>query len=67
MKSASRVCMRRYTCRMTSLLWLVPVVAAAGLAFWLQRWRRRQAERQRAAEERFAAMMAEVLSKRNKP
>ena len=52
---------------MTWLLWLVVIFAIVGPAFWLQRWRRQQAERERAAEERLAALMAEVLSKRNKP
>jgi hypothetical protein len=67
MKSASLVCTRRYTFRMTSLLWILAIVALAALAYSLQRWRRRRAERQRAAEARAAALMAEVLGKRPKP
>jgi hypothetical protein len=53
---------------MKLLLWTVLIAAAAGIAYWLRSWRRRHAERQRAAEQRLAALMAEVqASKRSKP
>jgi predicted negative regulator of RcsB-dependent stress response len=53
---------------MKLLFWIVLIAAAAGFTYWLRSWRRRQAERQRAAEQRLAALMAEVqASKRSNP
>jgi hypothetical protein len=64
MKSASRVCIGRYTFRVKLVIWLV-VLAAIGLfgyAIWS--WRRRWQERERASQERFAALLAEARPKK---
>jgi TolA-binding protein len=52
--------MRRYTFRMKALFWIVLIAGAAGCAYWWRRWRQREDERERAAEQRFAAAMAQV-------
>jgi hypothetical protein len=60
--------MRGYTFRMKFLLWVTLIAAAAGFAYWLRSWRRRRAQRQRASDERLAALMAELQDrKRTKP
>ncbi|HYG55565.1 MAG TPA: hypothetical protein VD965_09755 [Burkholderiales bacterium] len=45
---------------MTSLLWLALIGSIIGIAVWFWKLRERMRERQRASEERFAAMMAQV-------
>jgi hypothetical protein len=40
--------------------WFLAAAAVAGFVFWLRSWRRRQAERERAAEERLASFMAQA-------
>jgi len=59
MKSASRVCIARYTFRMKGLLWLVVIAALAGVAWMIARWRRQWLERQAAAEARLASFIAQ--------
>ena len=60
MKSASRVCTGGYTFRMRALTWLLVFAAIGVLGYALWTWRQRFVERQRAAEERFAAFMAQA-------
>ena len=45
---------------MKLLFWLLMIAAGAGLAFWWRSWRRRHAERERAAEERLVTFMAQA-------
>jgi hypothetical protein len=52
--------MRRYTFPMKTLLWLLVIGSIAGIAVWFWKARGRMRERERASEERFAAMMAQV-------
>jgi hypothetical protein len=52
--------MRRYTFRMKALFWIVLIAGVAGCAYWWRRWRQREDERERAAEQRFAALMAQT-------
>jgi type II secretory pathway pseudopilin PulG len=40
--------------------WVLLIVALAAVALLYMRWARRKAERERAAQERAAALMAEV-------
>jgi hypothetical protein len=61
MKSASWVCISRYTFRMKLLVWLSAIAGAAGLAYWFRSWRAREAQRSRASEERFASLMAQAM------
>jgi hypothetical protein len=60
MKSASWVCMARYTFRMKGLLWLVVIGALGGIVWLVARWRRQYAERQQAAEARLASFIAQA-------
>src|SRR3954468_3559875 len=60
MKSASSVCIARYTFRMKMALWFVMFVAVGGLAYGLARWRRQWRERQDAEEARLASFIAQV-------
>jgi hypothetical protein len=61
MKSASSVCIRGYTFRMKSLIWLLSLGIAAGVGYWLWSLSRKWEERKRAAEERFATFMAQTM------
>ena len=45
---------------MKALFWILVLAAAGGFAYWMQSWRRRQGERERAAEQRLAAFMAQA-------
>ena len=45
---------------MKALLWLLFIATVAGCAYWLRRWRQREGERERAAEQRFAALMTQA-------
>jgi hypothetical protein len=54
--------MRRYTFRMKALFWILLLAGAAGCAYWWRRWRQREDERERAAEQRFAAFVAQAKS-----
>lgn len=47
---------------MKLLFWVMLLAAAGGFAYWLQSWRRRQAERERAAEQRLASFMAQATT-----
>src|ERR1041384_8228080 len=62
MKSASWVCMCRYTFCMKIVIWLLGVAAIGVFVYGLVKWRRRSEELRRASEERSAAMMAEVMA-----
>lgn len=42
------------------MTWVLVLAVIAAAAFWFMRWQRRRAERERASEERFAALMAEA-------
>lgn len=53
--------MSRYTFRMKQVVWLIVVVIAGALAFWLWNWRGRRAALKRASEERLASFMAETM------
>src|SRR5260370_31277618 len=59
MKSASWVC-TRYTFCMKQVVWFVLLAVAGGFGYWLWRLRQRWQERSRAAEERFATLMAQA-------
>src|SRR4051812_10728213 len=62
MKSASSVCIGRYTFRMLkALLWLVVIASAAGIAMWLWRAQRRIVERREAEEARMASFIAQTV------
>ena len=50
---------------MKQLVWLVLLAIAAGSGYWLWRLRNRWLERSRAAEERFATLMAQATPKAN--
>jgi len=54
--------MSRYTFRMKQVVWLIVVVIAGALAFWLWNWRGRRAALKRASEERLASLMAETMA-----
>ena len=45
---------------MKQLVWLVLLAIAGGFGYWLWRLRQRWQERSRAAEERFASLMAQA-------
>lgn len=45
---------------MTLVFWLLIAAALAGIAFRWRSWRRRQAEREQAAEARLATLLAEA-------
>lgn len=47
---------------MKLLFWLLVIAVVAGFAYWLQSWRRRQAERERAAAERLASFVAQATA-----
>jgi hypothetical protein len=47
---------------MKSLMWVVAIAAIAALAYGIVSWRRRHAEIERAAEQRSAAFMAEMVA-----
>lgn len=47
---------------MNALFWFLLVAAAAGFVYWLRSWQRREAERQRASEERLASFMAQATA-----
>ena len=61
MKSASWVCIARYTFRMKGMLWLVILAALGGLVWGAARWRRRWLEREKAAEARLASFIAQAM------
>ena len=46
---------------MKQVVWLIFVAGGAGLAYWLWNWRSRRAALKRAAEERYAAFMAQAM------
>lgn len=46
---------------MKQVVWLILVVGAGGLGYWLWNWRGRRAQLKRAAEERYASFMAEAM------
>jgi hypothetical protein len=46
---------------MKSVVWILTLGIAAGLAYWLWLASRRYAERKQAAEERFATFMAQTM------
>ncbi len=52
---------------MKPLVWLLAVMALAGLAYGLWTWQRRWAERKHAAEERFASFMAQAVASASAP
>jgi hypothetical protein len=60
MKSASLVCIGRYTFPVRFMIWLLTLAAIGvfGYAIWL--WLRRLREQRRASEERMAAFMAQA-------
>lgn len=45
---------------MKLLFWVLVIAAAAGFAYWLRSWRRRQEEREQAAEQRLAEFMVQA-------
>ena len=47
---------------MDQVLGFLGIAALAGLAYWFWSWRRRQAERLRASEERLATFMAQAMA-----
>jgi hypothetical protein len=60
MKSASSVCIARYTFRVKLLAWLL-VIACFGSLWWgVARWRKRLQERDAASEARFATLLAQA-------
>ena len=48
---------------MKALFWIVLLAGAAGCAYWWRRWRQREDERARAAEQRFASFVAQAKSR----
>ena len=47
---------------MKSLMWVLAIAALVALAYGIVSWRRRRAEVERAAEQRSAAFMAEMMA-----
>jgi hypothetical protein len=39
-------------------VWVLFIAAVAGLVYWFHSWRKREEERQRTSEERFAALVS---------
>src|SRR4030095_2147964 len=62
MKSASCVCMCRYTFCMKLVIWLGVIAAIAVLVYGVVKWRQRREELERASEQRSAAFMAEMMA-----
>ena len=62
MKSASCVCMCRYTFCMKLVIWLAVIAAIAVLVYGIVKWRRRREELEQASEQRTAAFMAEMMA-----
>jgi hypothetical protein len=60
MKSASWVCTGSYTFRVKILTWLIVAAALAAIGYMIRAWRRRWEERERASEERLAALVAQA-------
>jgi hypothetical protein len=60
MKSASSVCIGRYTSRVKALAWLIFIASIGVVAYGLARWRKRWEEQQRMAEARISEFMAQV-------
>jgi uncharacterized membrane protein YcjF (UPF0283 family) len=60
MKSASSVCIARYTLRVKALAWLIFIASIGVAAYGLSRWRKRWEEQQRTAEARMSDFMAQV-------
>src|SRR5258708_10477664 len=60
MKSASSVCIARYTFRMRTISWLLILGVVIAAAYALVRWRRQWAERQKSAGERFVTFIAQT-------
>jgi HAMP domain-containing protein len=60
MKSARLVCIGRYTFRMTVVVWLLVLAAIGAIAYAFWKWRSRWLEHRRAAEERFASLLAQA-------
>ena len=44
---------------MKALFWIVLIAGAAGCVYWWRRWRQREDERERAAEQRFVDLLGE--------
>src|ERR1044072_1299825 len=65
MKSASWVCMCRYTFCMKIVIWLLGVAAIGVFVYGLVKWRRRSEEPRRPSEEGRPGMMAELLAPAN--
>src|SRR5437868_6132744 len=61
MKSASSVCIDRYTFRMKSIAWLVVIGALAGIGYSLFLLRKRWQERKQVSEQRLASFVAGSL------
>jgi hypothetical protein len=67
MKSASSVCIGRYTFSMRALSWLI-FVAAIAVAIYAVRMIRQRIERQRkASEERAASLLAQIAPPASRP
>jgi hypothetical protein len=60
MKSASSVCIERYTFLMTVVVWLMLLGAIGGAGYMVWKWYGRWQERERASEERFASFVAQA-------
>src|SRR3954471_11262279 len=60
MKSASSVCIARYTFRVKLLAWLLIIACFASLWWGVTRWRKGLKERDAASEARFAALLAQA-------
>jgi hypothetical protein len=60
MKSASSVCIERYTFLMTVVVWLVLLGALGGAGYMVWKGYGRWQERERASEERFASFVAQA-------
>ena len=43
---------------MKFVAWMLLIAAIVGLVYWFRSWRRREEERQRASEQRLAALMS---------
>ena len=60
MKSASSVCIGRYTFRVKALGWFIFIVAIGVVVYAVAQLRKRWAERQRVAESRLAQFVAQA-------
>src|SRR3982751_5810142 len=60
MKSASSVCIARYTFRMKGIVWFVLLAILAGTVWLIGRARRQWRQRQEASEARLASFIAQT-------